>query len=187
MCSAPAPKGAGAALAVVIGPDHQAVAARGQARASGRRDLHSARAPRHRACGAGGPRGDRPRRRRSAGRVRRYAADFGRDLRAVAGAVAERRRARRARLSRRRSHRLWPAAGRGRPAGGDPGAGRRQRRGTRDQALQCRRDGVRWPQGAGNHRKNRQCQCQGRVLSDRRRHHRSRPGTGGRRDRNQRG
>ena len=48
----------------------------------------------------------------------------------------------RARLSRRRSHRLWPAAGRGRPADGDPRTGRRQRRGARDQALQCRRDGV---------------------------------------------
>ncbi len=34
----------------------------------------------------------------------------------------------RARLSRRRSHRLWPAAGRGRPAGRDPRTRRRQRR-----------------------------------------------------------
>ena len=59
--------------------------------------------------------------------------------------------------------------------------------GARDHALQCRRDGVRRPQGAGDHRKNRQRQQQGRVLSDRRGRHRSGPGTGGRRDRNQRG
>ena len=45
--------------------------------------------------------------------------------------------------------------------------------GARDHALQCRRDGVRRPPGAGNHRKDRQCQQQGRVLSDRRRRHRS--------------
>ena len=45
-----------------------------------RRHLRSARTARHRACGAGGARGDRARRRRSADRVRRYAADLGRDF-----------------------------------------------------------------------------------------------------------
>ena len=128
-----------------------------------------------------------PRRRRSAGRVRRYAADFGRNVRAAARAAGKGRGARRARLSRRRSDRLRPAADRGRPPGGDPRAGRCQRGGTQDHAVQCRRDGVRRPQGARNHRKDRQCQQQGRVLSDRCRRHRQRTGIGGRRDRNQRG
>ena len=69
-------------------------------------------------------------------------------LRAAARAAERRRGAGRARLSRRRSDRLWPAAGRGRPADGDPRACRRQRGGARDQTLQCRRDGLRRPQGA---------------------------------------
>ncbi len=94
-----APKGAGAALAVVVGPDHSAVEEETRAAASGRRDVHSARASRHRACGAGGPRGHRPRRGRSAGRVRRYAADFGRDIRAPACVAAKRREPGRARFS----------------------------------------------------------------------------------------
>ena len=42
-----APKGAGDALAVVIGPDHEAVARSGKAVAAGRRDFRAARAPRH--------------------------------------------------------------------------------------------------------------------------------------------
>ena len=160
---------------------------RGKAVAAGRRDFRAARAPRHRACGAGGPRRHCPRRRRSAGGVRRHAADLGRHPGAAARAAEKRRRARRARISRRRSHRLWPPAGRGRSSGGDPRAGRRQCGGTRDHALQCRRDGVRRPQGACDHRKDRQRQQQARVLSDRRGRYRSGFGIGGRRDRNQRG
>ena len=73
-----APEGAGAALAVVIGPDHAGGRRRGQARSRRRGHLRPARAARHRACGAGGPRRDRARRRRPSGRVRRYAADLGR-------------------------------------------------------------------------------------------------------------
>ena len=83
---------------------------RDQAPAAGCCDLRPARAARHRACGAGGARGDRARRRRSARRLRRHAADFGRDLCADARAAGKGRSARRARLSRRRSDRLWPAA-----------------------------------------------------------------------------
>ena len=142
---AAAPKGAGAALAVVVGPDHAAVAQEAKRVRPGCADLCPARAPRHRACGAGGARGHRPRRRRSPGRVRRHAADFGRNIRAAAGAAEKRRGACRARLSRRRSHRLRPPAGRGRSPGGDPRACRGQRRRARDRSLQCRRDGVRWP------------------------------------------
>ena len=40
-------------------------------------------------------------------------------------------------------------------------------RGARDHALQCRRHGFRRPQGAVDHREDRQCQQQARVLSDR--------------------
>ena len=57
-CAGRRAPGAGASLAVVVGPDHQAVAdevKRDPARCG---DLRSARAPRHRACGAGGPRRD---------------------------------------------------------------------------------------------------------------------------------
>ena len=46
-------------------------------------------------------------------------------LRAPARATEKRRSARGARLPRRRPDRLWPAPGRGRPAGGDPRASRR--------------------------------------------------------------
>ena len=101
---------------------------RGRGRADQARcgHLHSARAPRHRARGARGPRRDCPRRGRSSDRVRRYAADLVRDLRAHASAVEERRGARRARLPRRRSDRLRPAGGRGQPVDRDPRAGRRE-------------------------------------------------------------
>ena len=51
-----APHGAGAALAVVIGPDHKAVADEVSAHPHRCGDLHSGRAPRHRACRAGRPR-----------------------------------------------------------------------------------------------------------------------------------
>ena len=187
MCWMPRPRAPAPRSPWWSGPDHEAVADEVRRDPAGCGDLRPARAPRHRACGARGPRGDRPRRGRSSDRVRRHAADFGRDLRAHARAAEERRGARRARLSRRRSHRLRPAAGRGQPAGRDPRAGRRERRGARDHALQCRRDGVRRPQGARNHRKDRQRQQQGRVLSDRCGRHRARSGIGGRRDRNQRG
>ena len=140
-----APHGAGAALAVVIGPDHKAVADEVKRVRAGCGDLHSGRAARHRACRAGGPRGDRARRRRSAGGVRRHAADFGRDLCAAARAAGAGRSARRARLPRRRPHRLRPAAARGRPPGGDPRTCRCDARGAQGDAVQCRRDGVRRP------------------------------------------
>ena len=184
---AAAPKGAGAALAVVIGPDHEAVAEetkrlRPDAATFVQRErlgtAHAVLAARE--------------------AIARGADDllvaFG-DTPLISAATFERLRAplkngaALAVLGFRAADpdRLRPAAGRGRPAGGDPRAGRRQRRGARDHALQCRRDGVRRPQGAGNHRKNRQCQQQGRVLSDRCGGHRPRTGIGGRRDRNQRG
>ena len=89
-----------------------------------------------------------------------------------ARAAGEWRSARRARLSRRRSDRLWPAADRGRSTGRDPRACRRQRRGAQDHAVQCRRDGVRRPQGARNPRQDRQRQQQGRILSGRCRRYR---------------
>ena len=76
---AAAPKANGAALAVVIGPDHQVVADEVETRAYRRADLRSARTSRHRACRARRTRSARARRRRSAGGVRRHAADFGRD------------------------------------------------------------------------------------------------------------
>ena len=63
---------------------------RGQTRSRRCGHLRPARAARHRACGAGGPRRDRPWRGRSSGRVRRYAADLGRNFFAAARAAAER-------------------------------------------------------------------------------------------------
>ena len=58
-----------------------------QAGAAGSVDFRPARAARYRARGAGGARGDRPRRRRSPDCVRRHAADLGGDLRAPARAA----------------------------------------------------------------------------------------------------
>ena len=182
-----APKGSSASLAVVIGPDHQAVEqeakrVRPDAATFVQRErlgtAHAVLAARD-AIARGADDlliafGDTP---------LISAATFER-LRAP---LEERRSACRARLSRRRSHRLRPAPGRGRPVGGDPRAGRRQPRGTRDHTLQCRRDGLRRPQGARNHREDRQCQQQARILFDRRGDNRSGPGIGGRCDRNQRG
>ena len=82
-----APHGAGASLAVVVGPDHEAVADEAQrlrpdaATFVQRERLGTA----HAVLAARD--GDRARRRRSAGRVRRHAADLGRDLRADARAA----------------------------------------------------------------------------------------------------
>ena len=123
-----APKGAGAALAVVIGPDHEAVAdearrVRPDAATFVQRErlgtAHAVLAARD-AIARGADDllvvfGDTP----------LISAETFARLRAP---LEERRGARRARLSRRRSDRLWPAAGRGRPAGRDPRAGRCQRR-----------------------------------------------------------
>ena len=49
----------GGAIAVVVGPDHDAVARAVRTRRAGRANLRAARAARHRACGAGGASGDR--------------------------------------------------------------------------------------------------------------------------------
>ena len=125
---AAAPKGAGAALAVVIGPDHEAVAdevkrIRPDAATFIQRErlgtAHAVLAARE-AIARGADDllvvfGDTP----------LISAETFERLRAP---LTERRGAGGAGLSRRRSHRLRPAAGRGRPAGGDPRAGRRQRR-----------------------------------------------------------
>ena len=60
-------------------------------------------------------------------------------------------------------------------------------RGAQGDAVQCRRDGVRRQPGAGDPRPDRKRQQQERVLSGRCRRHRQGNGIGGRRDRNQRG
>ena len=160
---------------------------RGEADPPRRAHLRAARTARHRACGAGGARGDCARRGRSPDRLRRHAADLGRDLCAAARAAREGRRDCRARLSRRRSHRLWPLHRRGRPPGRDPRACRRQRGRAQDRSVQCRRDGDRRPPRARDPRQDRQCEFQGRILSDRCGRRRPRTGMGVRRDRNQRG
>ena len=96
-----APHGTGAALAVVIGPDHKAVAdevkrirtdAATFVQAERLGTAHAVLAARD---------GDRARRGRSAGGVRRYAADFGQDLCAAARAAGAGRRPRGARFPRR--------------------------------------------------------------------------------------
>ena len=56
------------------------------------------------------------------------------------------------------------------------------RSGAQDHAVQCRRDGVRRQEGAGDPRQDRQCQQQERILSGRCRRHRQGHGIGGRRD-----
>ena len=140
-----APKGSGAALAVVIGPDHEAVAAEAKrlrpdaATFIQRERLGTA----HAVLAA-----------RDA--IARGADDllvvFG-DTPLISAETFERLRAplkngaALAVLGFRAADpdRLRPAAGRGRPVGRDPRACRRQRGGTRDHALQRRRDGVRWP------------------------------------------
>ena len=123
-----APQGAGASLAVVIGPDHKAVAdevarIRPDAATFIQRErlgtAHAVLAARE-AMARGADDlivafGDTP-------------LDFGRDVCADARAAGQGRGADRAWLSRRRPDRLWPAAARRRPPGGDPRACRCQRR-----------------------------------------------------------
>ena len=123
-----APHGAGASLAVVVGPDHEAVAdevkrLRPDATTFIQRErlgtAHAVLAARD-AIARGADDllvafGDTP-------------LISAATLCALARAAGKRRSTCRARLSRRRSDRLRPAAGRGRPAGGDPRASRRERR-----------------------------------------------------------
>ena len=182
-----APHGAGAALAVVVGPDHKAVAdevkrirpdAATFIQAERLGTAHAVLAARE-AIARGADDllvafGDTP----------LISAETFARLRAP---LAAGRSARRARLPRRRPDRLWPAAARGRPPGGDPRACRCQPGRTQGDAVQRRRDGVRRPPRARDHRQDRQRQQQERVLSGRCRRHRQANGIGGRRDRNQRG
>ena len=101
-------KAGGTTVAVVVGPDADAVASEAGRVLPGRRDLRAGRATRNRACRAGGQKRDRAHARRRPGDLRRYAADPAADAHPDAGGPRRRRRGRGARLPAAGPDRLWP-------------------------------------------------------------------------------
>ena len=156
------------------------------ARAQGQ-DFRAEATARHRACGTGGAHGDRARRRRHIGDVRRHAAGAAANADRVAHGAGARRGGGGAGFQAGQSSGLRAAADARRRAAGDPRRARRQRRGTQDRALQRWADGAFRRHRARHPRPYRQCQCQGRILSHRRGCYRPRYGLEGGCDRNRGG
>ena len=97
-----------------------------RARAQGQ-DFRAEATARHRACGAGGAQGDRARRRRHIGDVRRHAAGAAANADRIARGAGARRGGGGAGFQAGQSRGLWAAADARRRAAGDPRGARRQR------------------------------------------------------------
>ncbi len=115
-------------------------------------DFRTDAAARHRACGAGGARGDRAAARRYSGDVRRHAAGAAADPARIAGGAGARRGRGRARVPAGESRRLRPADHARQRTLGHRRGSRRDAGAKRDHFVQWGADGVRRQNRAQNSR-----------------------------------